>query len=71
LNALDEGTVTEIIGKLETLEPGIKNAQLVAITEEVLTRLYDRGMLQGTDKGGIMHYNLHKNSKTGHGPVIP
>ncbi|MGZ3872904.1 MAG: hypothetical protein ACXVJD_08295 [Mucilaginibacter sp.] len=71
LSELGEGTVTEVITKLEELEPTIKDEQLVAITKQVLTSLYDKGLLKGTDKGGTMHYNLSKITEQNDGAVDP
>src|SRR5471030_824175 len=71
LSELGEGTVTEVIGKLEELEPGIKNDQLTAITKQVLTHFYDKGLLKGIDERGTMHYNLSKITQANDGVVDP
>jgi len=71
LAELGEGTVTEVIAKLEELEPGLKDDQLVAITKHVLTGLYDKGLLKGIDKAGTMHYNLSKVTEPNDGTVDP
>ena len=71
LAELGEGTVTEVIAKLEELEPGLKDEQLVAITKQALTGLYDKGLLKGVDKAGVMHYNLSKITEPNEGEVDP
>lgn len=71
LAQLGEGTVTEVIDRLEELEPNIKNEQLIAITKEVLTHLYDKGLLKGEERNGKMHYNLSKITHANDGSVEP
>ncbi|MDB4921526.1 hypothetical protein [Mucilaginibacter sp.] len=71
LSELGEGTVTEVISKLEELEPAIKDDQLVALAKHILTSLYDKGLLKGTDRAGIMHYNLSKITEANDGAVNP
>jgi hypothetical protein len=60
LAQLGGGTVSEVIDKLEDLEHGIKDEQLIAITKQILTHLYDQGLLKGEETNGKMHYNLSK-----------
>lgn len=71
LAELGEGTVTEVAARLEELEPGLKDDQLVAIIKHVLTSLYDKGLLKGTDKAGTMHYNLSKITEPNDGDIDP
>ena len=71
LAQLGEGTVTDVIAKLEILEPGITDEQLTAITKHVLTHLYDKGLLKGTDEHGAMRYNLSKITQANDGAVDP
>jgi|SRR5665213_2718125 len=71
LAQLGEGTVTDVIAKLEQLEPNITNQQLTVMTKQVLTSLYDRGLLKGADQRGQMHYNLSKVTEPNKGAVDP
>ncbi|MDP9082062.1 MAG: hypothetical protein M3O71_31995 [Bacteroidota bacterium] len=71
LSELGEATEAEVIDKLEEFEPGIKDKQLVAITGQVLSAFYDKGLLKGTDIAGVMHYNLSKITKANDGAVDP
>ena len=71
LSELGEGTVTQVIAKLEELEPGIKDEQLTAITKQVLTGFYDKGLLKGVDHQGTMRYNLSKITHANEGLVDP
>ncbi|GAC1312057.1 MAG: hypothetical protein NVSMB24_32820 [Mucilaginibacter sp.] len=38
----------------------ITGEQLSALVHETLRRLYDKSLLTGSEKNGVMHYNLHK-----------
>jgi hypothetical protein len=71
LAQLGEGTVTSVIGELENLEPGIMNAQMVAMAKQVLANLFDKGLLTGNDRNGTMHYNLSKITQANDGAVEP
>jgi hypothetical protein len=71
LAQLGEATANEVIDKLEELETGIKNQQLIAFTNKVLTDLYDKGLLKGEEIQGEMHYNLSKITHANDGDVDP
>jgi hypothetical protein len=71
LAQLGEGTATGVIAKLEELEPGIKDDQLTAITKQVLSNLYDKGLLKGEEVNGDMHYDLSKITHANDGEVDP
>jgi hypothetical protein len=58
LSQLGEAMAADIIEKLEMLEPGIKTDQLIAMTNEVLTELYNKGLLKGHEIHGNMHYAI-------------
>lgn len=68
---IGEGTAADVINELERLEPGITDEQLTAITKQVLTHLYDKGLLKGTDQHGDMHYSLSKVTRANNGGVDP
>ena len=71
LAQLGEGSVTDIMKKLEELEPNVGNGQFTALAKQVLTRLYDKGLIKGEDRHGIMHYNLTKITGANKGKVNP
>lgn len=71
LAQLDEGSAADVISKLDELENGIVDDQLKAITKEILTGLYDKGLLSGNEKDGVMYYNLHKITHANDGAVDP
>ncbi|MES2807254.1 MAG: hypothetical protein V4619_01430 [Bacteroidota bacterium] len=66
-----EGSATQVIAKLEQLQPGIKDDQLVAITKQVLSHLYDKGLIRGREINGEMHYDLAKITHQNDGEVDP
>jgi predicted transcriptional regulator len=71
LAQLGEGTVTDVMEKLEELEPNIGSEQFVALAKQALTRLYDKGLIKGEDRQGVMCYNLGKITEANNGAVNP
>src|SRR4051812_4828315 len=71
LAQLGEATANEVIDKLEELESGVKNEQLIAFTKQVLSNLYDKGLLKGEERNGELHYNLSKITHANDGEVDP
>lgn len=71
LAQIGEGSAAMLIEKLEALEPGIKTEQLVAITKQILTHLYDKGQIRGKEINGEMHYDLAKITHENDGAVNP
>lgn len=71
LAQLGQGTAANVIDKLEELEPGIIDEQLTAITPQVLKHLYEKGLLNGVDLHGEMHYNLSKITHPNAGSIDP
>jgi len=58
LAQLSEATVTDVLEKLEELEPNIRTEQFTALAKQLLVRLYDKGLIKGEDRLGRMYYNL-------------
>ena len=71
LAQLGEGSMTEVMKKLEELEPNVGTGQFTALAKQVLTRLYDKGLIKGEDRQGIMYYNLAKITEPNKGSVNP
>src|ERR1700758_5011512 len=71
LAQLGEGSVADVIKKLEELEPNVTSEQLTVMTQKVLTGLYDKGLIKGEDRHGAMHYNLGKITEPNKGSVNP
>jgi hypothetical protein len=71
LAQIGEGSAATVVEKLEMLQPGRKTEQLVSITKQVLTHLYDKGQLRGKDINGEMHYDLAKITNENDGAVNP
>ncbi|MEO3406391.1 hypothetical protein AAFN85_20935 [Mucilaginibacter sp. CAU 1740] len=67
LAQLGEGSAADVITELETLQPGITDDQLKAITKTVLADLYDKGLLKGEEHNGQMQYNLSKITEANDG----
>jgi hypothetical protein len=49
-----------VLAELEKLEPNVTGEQLKALVHQTLRRLYDKGLLTGSEQNGVMRYNLHK-----------
>jgi hypothetical protein len=60
LAEIGEGSADDVIAELEKLEPGVTGEQLSALVHDTLRSLYDKGLLSGSEKNGVMRYNLHK-----------
>lgn len=71
LAQLGEGTVTDVMTKLEELEPNIGSEQFAALAKQALTRLYEKGLIKGEDRHGDMHYTLGKIAEANKGLVNP
>lgn len=71
LAQLSTGTDAEVVDKLQSLEAGIKSEQLIAITDQALKHLYEKGLIKGEDIQGEMHYNLSKVTQPNEGSVDP
>ncbi|MGV8878954.1 MAG: hypothetical protein ACOH2A_07980 [Sphingobacteriaceae bacterium] len=71
LAQLGSGTDAEVVDKLASLETGIKSEQLIAMTDQVLQHLYEKGLIKGEDIHGEMHYNLSKVTQPNEGSVDP
>jgi isopentenyl diphosphate isomerase/L-lactate dehydrogenase-like FMN-dependent dehydrogenase len=67
LAQLGEGSAADVITELETLQPGITDDQLKAITKTILADLYDKGLLKGEEHNGQMQYNLSKITEANDG----
>lgn len=71
LAQLGEGSATDVMKKLEELEPNIGTEQFAALAKQVLTGLYNKGLIKGEDRNGVMHYNLAKITGANKGAVNP
>lgn len=71
LAQIGEGSADDVIAEMEQLEPGVSGEQLSALVHETLSRLYDKGLLTGSEKNGVMQYNLHKITQPDAGKTGP
>ncbi|AYL99309.1 hypothetical protein [Mucilaginibacter celer] len=69
LAQIGEGSAADVINELETLQPGITDEQLTAITKTVLADLHNKGLLKGEEHNGRMQYNLSKITEANDGPA--
>ena len=71
LAQLGEATGEEVLVKLGELDPGINDPQMIEGTEEFLKAAFDKGLLNGGERNGRMHYNLNKVTSANEGAVDP
>jgi hypothetical protein len=71
LAQIGEGTADDVIEALENLEKGITNDQLKAIVPQILNSHYEKGLLSGNEKDGILYFNLHKITQANDGSTNP
>jgi hypothetical protein len=71
LAELGEAAAGEVIRRIELLDPAADAQQLIAAAHEVLTQLYQKGLLGAVEKGGDLVYNLHKITEANSGRVDP
>ena len=65
------GTVTDVATEMAQLEDGIDVESFKVIAEEVLTRLYEQGLLKAHEINGEMEYDLSKITQANDGAVDP
>jgi len=65
------GTAKDVATEMAHFESGIDADSFKAVATEVLTRLYDQGLLKGSDANGEMEYNLSKITHANDGAVDP
>lgn len=71
LAQLGEGTSREVTNKLLELDPDMNNDQLIEQTDALLNSLFEKGLLNGGEKEGKIHYNLSKVTQANEGAVDP
>jgi hypothetical protein len=71
LAEIGEGSAEDVIAALEKLEPNVTGEQLKALVHQTLRRLYDKGLLSGSEQNGVMRYNLHKITQPNTGKTNP
>jgi hypothetical protein len=71
LAEIGEGTAEEVIAELERREPGIPGEQNRAFVQATLGSLFEHGHLTGSEKQGVVHYNLSKITHANDGATDP
>ncbi|RCH54128.1 hypothetical protein DJ568_14705 [Mucilaginibacter hurinus] len=57
---MNNGTADEVAAQLQNLDPDIDAQEAQQQTEQILTNLYDKGLIKATDEDGPLRYNLSK-----------
>lgn len=65
------GTVTDVATEMAQLEDGIDVTSFKVIAEEVLSNLYEQGLIKGHEINGEMEYDLSKITRANEGAVNP
>ncbi|MXV15720.1 hypothetical protein [Hufsiella ginkgonis] len=68
---LGKGTADEVVSKITEFEPGFQDKGTMISTGDILQRLYEKGLLKGTEHEGAMVYNLSKITEANDGEVEP
>jgi hypothetical protein len=71
LAQLGEATSAAVAKKLHELDSTVDAASFGIVVESVLNGLFEKGLLNGADDGGGMHYNLSKITEANDGAVNP
>jgi hypothetical protein len=71
LAQIGKGTVAEVANEMTQLEPGIDLESCKVLVTDVLTHLYEQGLLKGIETDGEMEYNLSKITHANDGAVDP
>lgn len=71
LAQIGSGTIIDVANELVTLEPGNTIEELIIVATNVLTPLYQKGLLKGVDTGNEIKYNLSKITEANDGAVDP
>lgn len=65
------GTANNVATEMAQLEAGIDVVSFNVIATDILTRLYEQGLLKGNEINGEMKYNLSKITHANDGTVDP
>ena len=65
------GTVNDVATELAQLESGVDVESFKVLASDVLTNLYELGLLKGSEVNGEMEYNLSKITHANDGAVDP
>lgn len=61
LSATGEGPAEAVVRKIEKLDPGAANKEVIAVTHRILTELHTSGLIRGVEREGVIYYSLIKN----------
>jgi len=69
LAEINEGSADAVSRKLEDLEPKAPAQEVIADVHEILTALFEKGLIAGHEIDGGLVYNLHKITHANGGSV--
>jgi hypothetical protein len=68
---IGEGTAEAVVRHIEWLDPDADHKMVIAKTHEVLTVLFQKGLLGGREDNGDLIFNLHKITEANDGATNP
>ncbi len=71
LAQIGEGSADDVIAELKKLEGTPVNEQQEILVRAHLENLYNKGLLNGSEGGGIMQYDLSKITEANSGAINP
>jgi hypothetical protein len=71
LAQIGDGTAEDVIKELDSLEPGSSNEHVSTFVNVTLNDLFKNGHLTGSEKNGVLHYNLSKITRANDGATDP
>ena len=69
LAEIGKGTAEDVVKKLEELNPAHANKLIIAETHQVLAKLFEMGLIAGTDTQESLIYSLQKITEANSGKV--
>ena len=66
-----EGTAEAVVRHIEWLDPDANHKLVIATTHDVLTDLFQKGLLGAREDNGDLIFNLHKITEANQGATDP
>jgi hypothetical protein len=70
LAQVGKGKAVDVVKELKTLNTEQTNKEIIAETHQVLTELFDKGLIAGHDEDGSLVYSLQKITEANSGEVL-
>jgi len=68
---IGEGTAEAVVRHIEWLDPDANHKLVIATTHDVLTDLFQKGLLGAREDNGDLIFNLHKITEANQGATDP